>query len=1010
MKFEMRKLLTICMTLLVTALCAQVETISTTSAGGAVTAGVDSASLQSIVIFGDPGASAGAGIGDVIELTPGFLAGAFQQVQAADSISEQDSLALVRLYVETAGAEWTNNAGWIVDPVDQWFGVSVEGDRVVGVNLAGNNLVGFIPDEIRDLTALATLNLSDNSIGRDIPAGLGLMSALRIVNLSNNQLEGFIPDSLGLATSLAALNLGDNNLEGTIPASMTNMVGLRQLRLANNQLFGALPDSIGKLSQLERLDLTNNQLEDTLPASLAQIVFMREFRISNNLFTGPVPDLSTWSDLRLFDISSNDFSGGLPFLTAPDSIGTVFVQNNRFTSFPDLSGKIFTLDTVNVERNNLGFASLEPNTNLTQLDYIPQDSLGQEQDTLLIDGNPIQIFRNVAGTANVYHWLKDGAPIDGTTNPSALTDTYNIPSASATDEGSYVLTVTNDLVPGLTLFTAPDDLNISSRNRDSLALEEIYKKTGGANWENQTGWLQPGVPISEWFGVTMNAEETRVTGLDLSSNGLVGKMPRDLRFIGNLQTINVQDNDLISFPDLRSLGALTSLNVRLNRLSFADLLPNRGIETFIYDTMKTFGQERNDTIQAGEDYLMTLNVPGRGNKYQWIFDPFSDLLDSTSRPIADAILPFYTIDDIDYFDMGIYQLNVQNDSLPDLTITTSPWNIYARDDLFGRVFADSSNTLLTDGSLELFRVFPSGNRYRRVDSVSLDSNTGEYVVSDVILGDFVLRVFPGVSFQETVRQTYYISTGEWQQADTLRLRRKTEGVDIIMRFNPGDFDPADGGSALASGSVFTDFETEDDGSARIERRRRARRAACFLSRRTRAGGGRSSQQDEFELVAYVESDDNGEFSFNNIPPGEYQIEIQYPGVPMDESTQLTFTVSEDREGSEFTINAVITDDGVEVAIDAVLGNLKPYLKEVTLFPNPTDGMIRMNYLVYRRLNSLRAQLLDLNGRILKEQKIMHRMGRQKMEMDITEFKSGAYFLRLTNDKGELSQSIRILKK
>jgi hypothetical protein len=62
------------------------------------------------------------------------------------------------------------------------------------------------------------------------------------------------------------------------------------------------------------------------------------------------------------------------------------------------------------------------------------------------------------------------------------------------------------------------------------------------------------------------------------------------------------------------------------------------------------------------------------------------------------------------------------------------------------------------------------------------------------------------------------------------------------------------------------------------------------------------------------------------------------------------------------------------------------------------------------MKSLRAQLLDMNGRILKEQELEYRLGRQQMEMDIREFNSGAYFLRLTNGEGDLSQNVRILKK
>ena len=55
----------------------------------------------------------------------------------AGAVNEQDSLALVALYDSTDGDNWDNNDGWLEAPVSEWHGVTVSGDRVVSLYLAG---------------------------------------------------------------------------------------------------------------------------------------------------------------------------------------------------------------------------------------------------------------------------------------------------------------------------------------------------------------------------------------------------------------------------------------------------------------------------------------------------------------------------------------------------------------------------------------------------------------------------------------------------------------------------------------------------------------------------------------------------------------------------------------------------------------------------------------------------------------------------------------------------------
>ncbi|KAK4423604.1 putative LRR receptor-like serine/threonine-protein kinase [Sesamum alatum] len=119
--------------------------------------------------------------------------------------------------------------GWNGDPCapttwDAWEGVTCHPTKdesalvVSQIDLGSQGLKGYISDQIGLLTNLVSLNLSSNSLGGNIPSGLGQKSLVKL-DLSNNKFTGFIPDSL-TSSSLQLALLNDNLLEGQVPEEL----------------------------------------------------------------------------------------------------------------------------------------------------------------------------------------------------------------------------------------------------------------------------------------------------------------------------------------------------------------------------------------------------------------------------------------------------------------------------------------------------------------------------------------------------------------------------------------------------------------------------------------------------------------------------------------------------------------------------------------------------------------------------------------------------------------------
>lgn len=152
-----------------------------------------------------------------------------------------DSLALVDLYNNSVGENWTNSSNWLDGPVETWFGITVESGRVTGINLNGNHLLGFLPPSLENLNSLSALDLAFNQLTGNFPVGLTNLVNLDSLNLSHNQFTGLIPQAIGNLVNIIKLNLSFNQLSGLIPASVGTLDKLKVLDLSNNFFYGKFP-------------------------------------------------------------------------------------------------------------------------------------------------------------------------------------------------------------------------------------------------------------------------------------------------------------------------------------------------------------------------------------------------------------------------------------------------------------------------------------------------------------------------------------------------------------------------------------------------------------------------------------------------------------------------------------------------------------------------------------------------------------------------------------------------
>ncbi len=591
------------------------------------------------------------------------------------SPSASDSLALIALYDATDGDNWTNNTNWKTGPVSSWLGISTKNNRVTGIDLMANNLVGTVPGDIGNLTELTYLGLTNN-----------------------NQLSGSIPPELGHCTKLRTIFMARCGFTGDVPAELVNSTGLVNLFLYQNDLSG-LPD-LSSLVNLQQFPVKGNRFtfEDIEPnvgiASYSPQQYIGE-QDTTDLY-----DEGSYTLSVTCGGSDNRYQWYKDGVEIPGATSYEY----HLTDLQTEDAGVYTCDVTNALVPDLIIQSnpVMLNVNATSLELTSPN--GQE---LWLAGSNQDITWTSAGTSG-------DVRIEYSINSG--TDWTDV-SSNTPDDGVFEWIIPNELsfnclVRVSDLDAYPTDRSdnsfsiVSSLGNDSLALIALYDATDGDNWTNNANWKTG--PVSSWYGITTSGN--RVTSIDLINNNLVGTIPSEignlteLTYLGltnnsqlsgsippelgnctklrtiflarcdlsgdvpaelancaDLMNLFLYNNNLSGLPDLTSLVNLQQFPVRNNRFTFEDIEPNVSISSYV--SQQKIGEIDTVELYNEDSYTLSVTCGGSDNRYQWYKDG-DEILGATSLE--------YHLTELSTEDAGVYTCDVTSPLVPDLTIQSNP--------------------------------------------------------------------------------------------------------------------------------------------------------------------------------------------------------------------------------------------------------------------------------------------------------------------------------------------------
>ncbi|CAI9285701.1 unnamed protein product [Lactuca saligna] len=489
------------------------------------------------------------------------------------------------------------------------------------LDISNNKLTGSIPTSFGNLLLLKNLYLSSNLLNGTIPFSLGRLSNLQNLYLEFNWLSG-LPLSLGNLSELRSLHAPYNFLQGPLP-TIGKLSKLSSLDISGNSLsdvvteahfsntsmlkyfdatsnyklsFKFSPDwkppfQIGKLelgsckiesdfpqwiraqTSLEYLDLSNTSIYGPLPDWLSELPIMMTLDLSHNFLNGPLTNLpsnQTIQDLtitypgqsRLLLLRNNLFNGSIPkSLCNITKLAILDLSRNTLSgTFPDCLGSIRNLYVLTLSSNQLS-------------GVIPSSvgNLGSSLDWLALNNNSFQgeLPKTLANCRNLV-LLDLGENRFSGSVPKWIGENMKELVFLRLHKNSFTGPIPVELCERSTL-----QIMDLGENKLTGTIPRCFQNlsgmiTGGDNSISFSGSYE--LSLSQVMkGVVLEYTTTLryVVNIDLSSNKLVGEIPKELSLLLGLHGLNLSNNHLTGrIPDrIGDMNSLESLDLSINQLS-----------------------------------------------------------------------------------------------------------------------------------------------------------------------------------------------------------------------------------------------------------------------------------------------------------------------------------------------------------------------------------------------------------------------------------------------------------
>jgi len=247
-----------------------------------------------------------------------------------------------------------------------------------------------------------------------------------------------------------------------------------------------------------------------------------------------------------------------------------------------------------------------------------------------------------------------------------------------------------------------------------------------------------------------------------------------------------------------------------------------------------------------------------------------------------------------------------------------------------------------------------------------DSNT--FLFDSLTKGIYCIYAIPSPVNYPSICPSYYNEASKWQNAYEIELHENITNITMLL----DEQSTIQEGNGTISGTVgFSSNIYEDDFYSGLFNpdkpvsKNKAKNIVTYLTLND-------------EIVRWALTDNNGEFTFSNLPDGDYTIIVEKPG-----TIQMTKEISLTENNNNISKLKLNFDESVEISTK----------EAVVIYPNPTSNML------FTSVNTVEMiQVYNIEGRLVLQ-------NRYENSIQLSSLSPGSYTIKIISNETVYYNSI-----
>jgi len=321
-------------------------------------------------------------------------------------------------------------------------------------------------------------------------------------------------------------------------------------------------------------------------------------------------------------------------------------------------------------------------------------------------------------------------------------------------------------------------------------------------------------------------------------------------------------------------------------------------------------------------------------------------------------------------------------------ISNSSWLMeLASDVVLGGRVTDANENPIYPGYVKAIKSACWGI-YPDVDS-TLIQDDGSYRFDGLYPGHYSLLVVPDKLQKPEGIPTYYGHQMFWKGAPFYSFTPRFSSLNFDIKLMEVPTLTPEDGSGQMSGNIT--YEDEVDDARKGIAARPAKKAAVVLLKKTK----KSTMADE--VLAYIETDEFGMYTFENIPDGNYLLHVEVPGLEMMETHEVSIAGGQLVSGLDYTIS----DEGIYIGWLVGISLLENEVLQI--YPNPGPGLILMDL---PAAGEYEIKIYTSDGRMVLQEQITSAGGVRSF--NISGENDGMYLININGP--ETDETVKYIKR